>query len=294
MKATATGPLNRRIFALEEELEMQALKRAENEIFRTYGHSVSIVEKGKPLDKFGISLNANAGVRTTVALFQGTVVNETFTTTNSIDSVVSSSASDTMAVVIEGHTIDGSGNLTFSVQTATLNGQTPVSLSTPIARATRIYVANSGIFGVYPAAAVGNVAVYDSTVATTAPGGTPSDATATKLMLASGSTQSEKCATATSSVDYWIINEVQASVLSGSPNARIEFDIERRDIVNGGAWRPFGLQLSLSTGELPTQPAPMQNYVIIPPNHDVRMIARSQTNASEVSAAMRGPLAIIT
>ena len=42
--------------------------------------------------------------------FQGTVVNETFVSTNLIDSVVSSNGADTQTVQIEGHTICALGD----------------------------------------------------------------------------------------------------------------------------------------------------------------------------------------
>ena len=86
---------------------------AERSVAVTYGDRVSVYEKGKAITKFGT--NSTVGTTyETVAQLQSTESNETFVTTNIIDSIVSSSASDTtQTITIEGHTIDGSGNLTF-------------------------------------------------------------------------------------------------------------------------------------------------------------------------------------
>jgi len=265
---------------------------AEFVVKSTYGDTVSVRKKAKPLNKFGRTANADSGVATTVSQFQGTtVVNETFVTTNLIDSIVSSSGSDTMSITIEGHTIDGSGNLTFSVQTATLNGQTEVTLATPLARANRAYVTPSGTFNSTPAALVGNVSVYDNTAGITS--GVPNTAAATKLVLNAGQTQSQKCQTAISSADYWFIDSYQYSITGAGPNAEVNFQIESRDIANGGVWRPFGPEISLESGATPTLRGNFEPFRIVPPNHDLRVIATASAANTEVSAEIEGVLASI-
>lgn len=283
-------------FAPSRDKSNTFLEYACRVIERNYGDKVDPWNKGKTLFKFGRTANADSGVRTTVAQFQGAVVNETFATTNSVDRVVSTSTSDnTGTVTIEGHTIDSSGNMTFVVQLATLNGQTPVALTTPLARVTRIYRTPSGSFSSPSAALVGNIYVYDSTVATSAPSGVPSDATATKAMIAAGFQQTEKCATTISAKDYWIATTSFVSITQagGGPAAKVEFQYETRDVANGGVWRPFGPEISIEAGAQDMIQLSSEPYFIVPKNHDFRVIAISNTANTEVSASVVGLLAEI-
>lgn len=254
-----------------------------------YGDDVSITQKNKPLNKFGRNLDVSTAFET-VSEQQGTAINETFVTTNLIDSIVSSSTSDTsQSITIEGHTIDTSGNLTFAVQTIALTGRTPATLTTPLARATRAYVANSGTFGTTPTALAGTVSIYDNTGGQA--DGVPSVDAATKLTILAGQTQSEKCATATSQSDYWIITYMSAAIGNTAGNAAlVTVRMERRDIKNGGAWRPFGRELTLWAD----QPGIHRDFdpcLIVPPNHDVRMVAKSDANLAEVYGEIGGYLA---
>lgn len=264
---------------------------AEREIWNTYGDRVSVWQKAKSLNKFGRTLNADNGVKTTIATFQGAVVNETFAAGNTVDSVVSSSGSDTGAITIEGHTIDTiNGDKKFVVQDATLAGQTPVTLATPLHRCTRMYVKK----GTYAAAAsdlVGNVACYDSAVATGVTSGVPDVATATKCMIPAGGNQSDKCATALSSVDYWIITHVEAGLEKGSgATAAADVDIEYRE--KGGVWRPLGLQIDLSEASGPWASRDVVPHRIIPPNSDIKAVATSNANDTQVDMTIDGVLAI--
>jgi hypothetical protein len=265
---------------------------AEAEILNTYGDVASVWEKKKALFKFGSTENADSGVKTTVAQFQGAVVNETFATGNTVDSIVSDNASDTGVVVIEGHTGDGSGNFTFSVQEATLNGQTPVSLSTSIMRCNRAY-AKDGTFAVPSVDLVGNVYIYDSTLAAGVTTGTPNTATATKCMIAAGNNQSRKAATTISSADYWIVTEILGSLERGSGgSAAADLDVECRKV--GGVWRPMGLQIELHHSAEPNFEETFKPYRIIPPNTDVRMVATSDSANTQIAGHINGSLAIIT
>lgn len=110
------------------------IKHAINLIYSTYGDRVSVDAKRKDLVKFGRNPAADTSAQT--VWNQGG--NETYVSTNAIDSISSSSTSDTGTVSIEGHTISGS-DLTFVVQSKTLTGQTKATLDTPLARCTRVY-----------------------------------------------------------------------------------------------------------------------------------------------------------
>ena len=268
------------------------ITHAQNVVFSTYGDTVSVESKKKSLNKFGRTENADSGTATTVAVFQGTVVNETYVSTNIIDSVVSSSTSDTTQVItVEGHTIDGSGNLTFSVQNATLTGQTEVTLTTPLARVSRAFVANSGTFNSPYAALVGNVSIYDNTGGIAS--GVPSTAAATKAIIEAGKTQTEKAATSVSSVDYWFLTGIEASVEEQGPAAAVDIYVEIRDVANGGQWRPIGVELSLDTNSQPTGEHKFKPFRIVPKNHDVRVVAISGTANTYVSADLEGYLAVV-
>ncbi len=271
-----------------------SLDYAARVIETTYGDVVNIYSKGKFLTKFGRTVNADSGVRTTIAGFQGAVVNETHATTNSIDRVGSDAAGDTGTVTIEGHTIDGSGNLTFVTQTKTLTGTTPVILTTPLARCTRMYKAASGSFGTPATDLVGNIYVYDLTLATGHTGGVPTIATATKCMIVAGRQQSEKCATTISSTDYWIITSATISLtIRSGPIAKVEFQLETRDVANGGVWRPFAAEISLQTAVQDTIKVEYDPPYIVPKNHDFRTIAVSNVANAEVAASVGGYLAEI-
>lgn len=273
-----------------QESELTDIAQAEAVVLSTYGDTVSVSAKAKNLNKFGRNRAIGASPET-VAEFQGAVANETFLTTNAIDAVSSSDAGDTTQTIrVEGHTIDGSGNLTFAVQTVTLNGQTPVALATPLARATRANVASTGTFGASPAALAGTVYIYDNTDGATA--GVPNTAAATKLLISAGDTNTEKCATAISSGDYWFINGFSAGIGdAGGSAARVTLSIERRDIANGGPWLPFGREIVLIVGNQNPTPEIFSPFLIVPKNHDVRVIAETNANTAEVYAELSGYLA---
>lgn len=178
------------------------IAQAERVVASTYGDTVSVLEKKKDLLKFGRNFAAGTSY-STVWAYGDTLATEVLPTTNAIDTVSSSSTSDTGTVVIEGHTISGS-DLTFVVQTATLNGRNKVVLTTPLARATRIKNTGAADF-------VGDIYVYeDDTISA----GVPTTSTKVHVTARAGyGNQSLKCATSISSVDYWFISHIKCGVL---------------------------------------------------------------------------------
>ena len=267
------------------------VKQAEAVVFSTYGDTVSVAAKKKNLNKFGTNSTVGTAFET-VAQFQGTTANESFVSTNLIDAVISSSASDTMTLTIEGHTIDGSGNLTFVTQDVAVTGQTSATLTTPLARATRAFVKNSGTFNSPQAAAVGTIYIYDNTDGDTG-SGVPTTAAATKLLIAPTFTQSEKCATSVSSTDYWFITDFEAGIGNASGAAdRVTFQLQFRDVANGGVWRPIGRDITVTVGQngVSFKFSPLG---IIPKNHDVRVQARANASTAEVFAEIQGVLALV-
>lgn len=275
---------------LQEESEVGRISQAENVVLSTYGDTVSVSEKKKNLNKFGTNTTVGTSFET-VAQFQNAVANETYVSTNIIDSIVSSNAGDTQTIKVEGHTIDASGNLTFVIQDATLQGQTEVALTTPLARCTRMYVANSGTFDSPQAAIAGTVVVYDNTDGITA--GVPNTDAAVKCLIDAGFTQSEKCATSVSSTDYWFLTDFEAGIgNSGGAANRVTFRVEIRDVANGGVFRPLGRDIVVNVGQNGVS-FKFDPLGIVPKNHDVRVVAMSNSNTAEVFAEIQGILAKI-
>ena len=263
---------------------------AERQIMQAYGHKVSSERKNKALLKFGTNPSVASAAFETVNVFQGAEINETFVTTNAIDAIVSSSASDTLGVTIEGHTIDTEGNLTFVIQTATMNGQTPVALTTPLARVNRVLVSATGTFGTNPDAVVGTISIYDDTDGATA--GVPDTDAAVKLILEAGNTQGRKAQTSTSSTDYLIVTRLGVgSVQTGASTDYIIFKMEIRDIKNGGAWLPFGGEVVTFDGRFNAPDIHFTPYLICPPNHDIRVSAQADGGTIEAQAEFQAYLA---
>lgn len=252
-----------------------AVQHAIDTIQGNYGDTVVI--KPKILNKFGKTLNADSGVETTIMELQGSERLETYATGNDIDRISSSSASDTEEMVVEGHTLSGS-DLTFVTQTVTLNGQTPVALTTPMYRANRLY--NNGSTDL-----VGNIFVFEN-VATT--NGTPNTAANTKLMISAGFNQSRKAATSISSQDYWIITSADLSLRSGNKTASADISIQTR--LFGKVFRE-GINQSIVGDAASSFTRFFDPPLIVPKNSDFRVNATSDVADTEINCSINGYLA---
>ena len=241
------------------------IERAIANIDADFGDVVSVVNKNKSLIKYGVNLDIDAGVSETVWTVGG---NETYPTGNDIDIIVSTSAADTQSVVIEGHTLSGS-DLTFVTQTLTLNGTTPVSLTTPLYRANRMYNNGSTDFA-------GTVTVEDN-------------GTSVHLQVVAGDiNQSLKCATSLSSIDYWIVTAFDISV-DRTNAASVDFEFQVREF--GKVWRTrYYMSNNSSAGGKLFQ---LEPCIIVPKNADVRVVATSAVNNTGVTASIHGVLASI-
>ena len=235
-----------------------------------FSHGDDVYFKGKSLNKFGRNADLST-TEETVWLQGGT---ETYATGNTVDTISSSNAGDTQSVIIEGHTSSGS-DLTFVVQSATLNGQNKVVLTTPLTRATRMYNTGSTNFA-------GAVYVYEDTAIT---GGVPTDTSKIHIRTDGSNNQSLKCATSTSSVDYWWIYNLNMNVFRQNTRS-VDFKLQVRTPWNSGVFRTREVgsasNSSGSTGE--------RCNIIVPPNSDVRVVAVSSGTGTEVSAEIQGYL----
>lgn len=248
------------------------LQDAIGQVAKDYGHSVAL--KNKALLKFGRSETLGTSYET-VWQRGGS---ETFLTDNLIDKISSSDNGDTQDVVVEGHTIDGSGNLTFVTQSVTLAGQTETALTTPMARANRMYNNDSTDFA-------GVVYVYEDDTVTA---GVPQTTAKIHLQSSGSSNQSLKAATSISQYDYWFITSMYVAVTKKT-TAVADFDLQVRD--QGKVFRTrFQLEAS-SDGS--GQFIELDPVLMVKPNSDVRIQAVASTTNVAVTAWMNGPLALI-
>lgn len=232
------------------------------QIEANYSDTVSVYEKAKQLVKFGSNPLLAAGVEETVWSTGGIEVLET---TNAIDRVVSTDAGDTQTIIIEGHTLSGT-DFTFATQTATLNGTTPVVLTTPIARSSRMINTGTTNFA-------GTITVYTN-------GGD------THLTALGSDNQSLKCSTTLSSSDYWLITGLDIGV-KRSNTAVVDFKLQVQEY--GGVFRTQYFTSQANGGNYYTFGQPL----IIKPNSDVRVQVISNAASTAVSASIHGYLAII-
>lgn len=255
-----------------------ALRRIEAD----YGHRVSVAEKAKQLFKFGRNPDLGTSYET-VWEYGG---DETLPTTNAIDSVSSSNNDDTESLVVEGHTVSGTGasaQYTFVVQTVTLTGQTRAALSTPLARCSRVYVNSAN-------AVAGDVYVFENDTLTS---GVPQTASKVHNLIkgTDGHTQSYKAATTFSNTDYFICTGGRCSVLKKTAGS-VDVVLEVR--TPGSVFRPVAGRIALSTTGTTAMQIDFNPYVIVPRNADVRVRAIGSTTGLEVDAAFDGYLAIVT
>jgi hypothetical protein len=182
-------------------------------------------------------------------------------------------------VVVEGHTIDGNGDFTFVTQSVTLNGQTPVALSVPLARANRAYNNNSTDLE-------GLVTVYQDTATVLA--GVPQESALIHLEIEGNGifNQSRKAATTVSKDDYWIITGFNASCLEKQASF-VEVVVEIRE--KGGVFRAAPIDIGLGAGDTTT--LILEAAIIVKPNSDVRVRAFASGSNTGVSATLYGVLA---
>jgi hypothetical protein len=252
---------------------------AEREIFKTYGDTVSVFQKGKTFLQFGKNLDVDTGSTETVWTTGG---NETYVTSNLIDTISSSNAGDSQDVIVEGHTVSGTGvnqQFTFVSQTVTLNGQNKVTLSTPLARVSKISNNNTSNFS-------GDIYVYEDTAITA---GVPSDLTKVHIKVVGtiGDNQSFKAAMTVSNNEYFICTGGLASVRKQTA-ASVDFTLQVRP--PGSMFRGVA-EITLNSTGSGFADIDFRPYVIIPKNYDIRIVVESDTNNAQVTGALQGYIA---
>ena len=251
------------------------LVQAEREIYQTFGDVVSIDAKAKSLIKFGKSAPLTTGSLQTVWTVGG---NETYVSTNVIDSISSSSALDLEEIYIEGHTVSGTGRdqqFTFVTQRVTLNGQTRVALPVPLARVSMAYNDNG-------TSLVGRVAIYENTALTN---GIPTNVSKIHIDIPLGLQESFKAATTFSDTDYYILTGGFGSV-SLKQDGAADFYLEIRE--PGKVFRQVAGTSATNAGSWVINLDPA---VIIPRNCDVRVRVETSANNVVVFGSFQGYLA---
>jgi len=250
------------------------------------GDVVSVDEKRKVLFKFGEN-TAAGNTESTIMELQGSEVAETLETTNSIDAIVSDD-SNTATITIEGHTVSGTGTdqeFTFVVQQVNLTGTTPASLTTPLARCSRIYNGSSTAL-----TADSTVYVYASD-GVTVTAGVPQTDSAIKIVIveASKNNTSLKAATTFSKDDYYVITQVYFGI-SKKTGASADFKIKTR--LPGRLFRTR-FETSLDTASTKYVVIDLKPYVIVNKNSDVILTSNASTTNVSVYGGFNGVLAKI-
>jgi hypothetical protein len=253
------------------------LVQAEREIYKTFGDEVSIDLKAKSLVKFGKSASLVAGVKSTVWTVGAT--DEVYVSTNTIDSVSSSSLADTQEIYIEGHTVTGTGfnqKFAFVSQIVNLNGRTRVALPIPLARVSITSNSNGS-------PVVGRVVVYENTPLTN---GVPTDTTKIHIDIPLGFQGSFKAATTFSDSDYYILTGGFGGV-SGKSAAAADFYLEVRL-----AGKTFIQQAAVTANSVGSGwGVELDPAVIIPKNADIRITVEADSNNTIVFGSFKGYLA---
>ena len=269
------------------------IAQALDEIKTLYGDECRVQDRS--IRKFGTMGDGRSfgTTKATIAEFQGSEISETYATANTIDSLIGDSDDDIGKLMrVEGHTLDGSENMTFLSQPVTHGGTTRVPLTTSTFRATRLFVDGLGTIASPTTPVVGNTYIYDSSAAGGVTDGAPNTPAATKVMVAAGKTQSQKCATSISSSQYWILTASKLGIDKATgTNVSVFGDVEYRQI--GGVFRPFGFNFDLSRDGLNFDVEDGKPYRIVPKNSDVEMKATSSAGSTLGYAWMLGVLAII-
>ena len=251
-----------------------AIRRIED----NYGDLVSVKGKRKALRKFG--RNANVGqTRSDVQQFAGSETTLTMLSDNLITKVCTDDPDFTGQMKIEGHTIDSVGLLTFSSQTHTLTGNTPVDLDPPLRDATHIAPAS-----VDNLASGKKVYVFENTATTN---GVPNDTSKVHVILDQSYGRSQKAATSISSTDYWIITAVYGGLLK---KTSAYADIEMRAGKVGWMQETL-MEIPVYSVGNPYQNLPLSEAIIIPKNSDWVMTASCSTTGCDVIAGAAGVLA---
>lgn len=268
---TSSGSTDVMAFYGGQSVYDQWMSLAIREIYETYGHVVKIGRKS--LHKYG----RYDSVGTSLVDLNYGGYDLVHSSTNSIDKISSSSTSDTaVSVTIEGMTISN-GIYTFASQTASLNGQNKVTLTTPIATCTRIRPSGT-------TAVVGNVFAYeDGTIS----GGVPTDTSTIGNVLEAIGQSTFASGSSIAGNNYFIMTKWYA-YMNKKTDAQADVYLTWRDV--GGVYITREVR-----GITRSQPIDsiFQPYQIVKPNSDFDISALASTTGVDITAGVYGVFADI-
>lgn len=246
-------------------------------IEENYGDTCLV--KNKTLLKFGRSELVGTSNWATIMNLPTGVDNETYVSSNIIDTLSSADTGDTYALKVEGHTVDGSGNFTFVSQDATLDGQNKVVLTTPLARISRAYNNDSTDL-------TGPIYFYeDDTISA----GVPTTNSKVHMIIPAGYNQTFKASTTFSNTDYYLVTGAYASVNEKTAaTVTIRIQIKQK----GKVFRTFAIG-TVSTNGSSYSSVDFDPVLIVPKNADIRMQAISSASNTDVSGWFSGYLALV-
>lgn len=256
----------------QDRIASSAIEFAAREILESYGHNVRISRKS--LHKFG----RNEVVGTTEDDINYNGIEPVHSSTNSITHFSSSSPADNQTLRVEGMTISGNV-LTFVVENITLNGQTKTALTTPLARVTRI--AN---VATPSTATAGDVYVYEDGAVT---GGIPDDLNTVGNVMPASDQSTLFAGTSIAGSNYFICTGLYAFV---NKKTAASADIKLKIKPVGGVYR------AVSSGSISNGAGLIGKYdpyFIIPPNHDIDIVATASVSGVDITAGFAGYFADI-
>jgi hypothetical protein len=252
-----------------------------------WGENWSVTKKRKALLKFGRRASMTANTLTTV--WENPGVNEVYLSPddgNLIDTMSSSSTADVGdTIVYEGHYWGGvnGDELIFATGRSIANGQNKVTLNRPYCRLNRAFhegdTPGQGDFYFYQDSAITN--------------GVPDDDDLVHLVIkgTDNETQSYKGATSISSQDAWIVTALTFGVQRNQAGA-VDFILEDRNASLMQVFRPVFGRFPVNTAGTTALRINLNPPIIIPPNHDVRLVGIASANSITASGTMSGYLAI--
>jgi len=258
-----------------------------------YGANWSITEKKKALIKFG--RNTTLALNTRSTLWNVGPANEVYLTAaqgNLITVISSTSNSDVGKVIyIEGHKfVDG--QFIFVAQRVTCNGQTRVTLPTPLCRCSRMVDESIGV-------TVGNIWAYQG-AGTTTSGGAPANLAFAHAVIRGTDTQKQtyKGATTISSTEAFLITALTFAI-SKKQAATVDFAIESAKLVSAGIGQEKGFtpafgEITLNSAGQSSLRLELEPVITIPPNHEVRGIGTSSAANAQGNVTFSGYLATRT
>jgi hypothetical protein len=216
------------------------------------------------IDKFGFNPDLDNGTEETIWAFGGDLE---YSTSDDIDTVSSSSASDTGTLTISGITKAG----VLTEQTVTMNGQTQVTLTTPLYRVNRMIYSHT-------ADNVGNLYCYVNGSATA---GVPDTSGDVRAYIGAGDGQTQLSVYTTPANATSFIRDLWFSLGSKTSGG---FDVVLRVRPDGGAWlTKFKGGVSFNGGS----PPPIPEIATLVGMYDIEVRATADTNNTALGTGFR-------